>query len=136
MSWKVAWLSTLPLNRPPAKRANMPANLVLVRGHINIRSAPTLTASDDQHAEAGDLGVCTNVVPDADGDAHHWLNVSIDNPDHTTRIGYVRDDVVYVVGDFRLYGQGVYTEIVNAYSAFTPLGGTADRAPATPPAAS
>ena len=119
------------------------ANLVFplpAHPQINQRSAPTIPGinAPEYYANvihtipAGQTGSCTNVVAGQDG--HWWLNVGFDQADGTQFIGWVRDDVVMVGGDFTRYGQGAW---LNAFvrpdiSWPKPPGAAPAPAPVTP----
>lgn len=74
---------------------------------VNVRSAPEIPA--DQYSAnvigkvtTGMTGRCTNVraATDSVGGPHWWLNVSFDRPGDEPLVGWVRDDVIMVGGDF------------------------------------
>lgn len=97
------------------------SNSVIYQGIVNIRSTPSIPADNHNiiaQATAGDVGICTNVNTDSDGDSHRWLAVQVNNPDGTVRAGWTRDDVTFVSGDFSLFGLGIYNEVLIAQIAF------------------
>jgi murein DD-endopeptidase MepM/ murein hydrolase activator NlpD len=88
---------------------------------VRVRERPSRNSKELFRMVTESLGVCSDVKPDADGEAsngqvYKWFLVTFTDG----RQGWLRDDLIDLEGDFTAFGYGTYAARTPAFSALAP----------------